>query len=145
MLTFTPQTEEEIKNGNLLKDGDYWLDIVQATFGHSQAGNPQINLKLMEPNTGRILYCNLNAKFPKIIKHFCDAAKIPEKYKSGNLTTEDCMAVRRIAARIMVKPSYPDKSINRNEVEDFLPAIERLPAENLVKAVEDVFGDTLPF
>ena len=132
MLTFTPQTEEEIKNGNLLKEGDYWMDIASAKFGHSQSGNPQINLKLLEPNTGRFLYCNLNAKFPKIIKHFCDSAKMPEKYQAGNLTEDDCLAVRRIATRVGIQPGFPDKSVNRNYVEDFLPEVQKLPAPSQI-------------
>lgn len=140
MLCFTAKTEEEVMNEHLMAAGDYKMRVVEAKFGHSQAGNPQINLKLLHAETDHAVYCNLTTKFLKLLKHFCDSAKLEYKYQQGTLEAHDCLD-KDVIVRVGIKPKYKEENKNVNYVDDFLKEMVIIPMVETAPA----FDDAIPF
>ncbi len=125
-MKFTPKTNEELSSIGLIKDGVYNFDVLEASDETSKSGNDMIKIKLGlwdERGVMRVIYDYLLEAMPHKLIHFCESTVGIDKYKSGELTAEDCVnksgKVHITIEKGKEKPEgglYPD----RNSVKDYV-------------------------
>ena len=93
-MNYTPKTENELKEMDLLPAGNYRFRVTEATDEVSKKGKEMIKLKLhvMDPETNRqtFVFDYLMEAMAHKLRHFCEAVDMLEKYESGTLTPADC-------------------------------------------------------
>lgn len=142
-FTFTPKTEEEIQKAQLLEDGDYTFELIQAKFKTSQAGNPMIELVLkVFDNDGsqRIIYDYLLSNHKNMeykIRHFCYSVGLEKEYESGELSELNFMKALSGKARIKTRKDKDGTYPPKNVVQDYLG--EKIESANEIK------DDDVPF
>src|SRR5271154_4291917 len=92
-FTFTPKTEDEIAKENLIPDGVYPFEVINATQKTSKAGNPMIHLEhrvFVEDRTF-LLDDYLLEKIAYKLRHFCAQTGLLPMYQQGHFAAEDCL------------------------------------------------------
>ena len=95
-LSFTPKTEEQIAEENLVPDGEYPFEVIKAEEAISKkTGDPMIKLKLCiftddGPAGERHVYDYLIQTMDFKLRHFCACTGLLERYETGTLEAEDC-------------------------------------------------------
>lgn len=131
-MKFTPETDEQIELSKLIKEGRYRAKIFEARDKDSD-GNPlktkkgaekfDITLKLfIEDENIKFFDTNITPAYKKLLKHFCDASGLEEKYNQGNLTCQDCNDSNiEFIVEIVQKQlkNYEGKIIYVNNVSDY--------------------------
>jgi len=123
MLTFKPETEEEILKSNLIPEGFYKVYVSQALFHTSQEGKVSIKLILIvydKEGKERTIFSYLSPNYKRLLKHFCDATGLEQHYLSGKLDPLHC---ERKSCFIKLEIQKNKKGIFQNSVEDFLKEI----------------------
>lgn len=153
-MRFTPKTEQEIQSINLLQDGLYNYEVIFQQEGISNAGNPQIKIKLKVFNHDgkeKIVDGYLNEKFPKILKHYCDVNGKSNYYDSGNLPGQECLGDNGGLVHITIDKGKPiPDDLNgkcfpdRNVIKDFVENSNQQTNFN-PKKEEQIFNDDIPF
>jgi len=150
-MRFTPKSNEELQEMNLIKEGVYAFEIVNAVNKTSKAGNEMIELNLkVYDNLGieKFLFDYLLESMPFKLKHFAETAGLLEKYEAGNLSAEDCM-YKCGQVQIYTQKSnngYSDKSA----VKDYMVDVsEKYKEDNITKShdapVNEFIDDKIPF
>ena len=140
-MKFTPKTDEELAEFNLIKDGIYDFEVLESAQQLSRSGNEMIKLKLgLWDSKGvmRVIFDYLLEAMPHKLHHFCEATGLKDKYKIGELTPEDCMS-KSGKVHITIEKGkekqdggrYPD----RNSVKDYIKEDKKV----------DLLNDDLPF
>lgn len=92
-MDFTPRTEEELKKFELLPEGDYDFDVLQADDAMSKSGKQMIKLTLgvYASSGNRInVFDYLMSAVEYKLKHFCDSVGLVAEYQQGTLTADMC-------------------------------------------------------
>lgn len=92
-MRFTPKTEKEIAEENLLPKGEYDYEVTEAADTKSKAGNEMIALKLRiyhGEGGGRIVNDYLMEAMPGKLRNFCAQHALLDRYESGTLNAADC-------------------------------------------------------
>jgi hypothetical protein len=122
-MKFTPKTEKEIKELNLLPEGYYNFEVMEAKDVVSQNGNQMISLvlRINFNHKERKLFDNLMEAFEFKLRSFCYAVGLQENYEQGNLEASDCMKkYGRIKVVIAPEKTVKGKTYkSRNEVEEY--------------------------
>lgn len=149
-MKFEPMSEIQLKSLNLIPEGEYQFEVVDANDTISKSGNEQIKLVLkIWDNDGkvRVIYDYLVplTKMLYKVKHFCDSSGMSEKYEDGTLTSDDCIGRSgrlRLGIQVDKAGVYPDK----NNVVDYVTedkAPSMIPPAVIAKPLE--FNDDVPF
>lgn len=145
-FSFNPLSDEQIialSNQNLLPDGDYDFEVVNAVSSYSDAGNAMIKVTLSVKcgKEARIItdYLVASEKMMFKLKHFCESIGLENEYKSGNFLVSGCIT-RVGRAKIVLEKGKPRKDgdgfyQDKNAVKDYIV---------LLKVVED-FNDDIKF
>lgn len=118
-----PSLDIDEKGGSLIPEGEYDFLVTKAEDCHSKKGNEQIKLtiKVADPTTGRLVFLFVYLVSTEAMewktRHFCKSAGIEEVYKTGNLTSLDCL---RTKGRCSVTQKDNGKYGVQNEVQDYL-------------------------
>lgn len=149
-----PLSREESKRGDLIPDGIYIYEVMQATDEISKtSGNEMIKLKLkifMPDGRERTLFDYLMSSMEFKLCHFCEANGLWDKYESGNLEADDCWG-KSGELKIYIqkgKNGYSDQS----SVGDYLLNDEQSAAKLAAAKAkaptskqEDFISDDVPF
>lgn len=149
MMTFTPKSEEQLAEENLLEKGTYDFTVMEATDQQAKKdGTPMIKLKLnlFTTNGSYHIYTYLHPSMEFLIRHFCATTNIMKVYESGKLDARACndRSGRVIIGIEKAKDGYAAK----NKVVDFdVPvATEPNPVKPTnAKAKEEPGSDDVPF
>ena len=140
MLSFQPLSEEELQT--LLPEGEYEFSVKHAESHISKtSGNKSIKLTLAvynEKGKEFLLFVYLTVNFMRLLKHFCDATELSEKYLLGRLSPEECIGKNGIAYIGIEKQegtTYPPKNV----IKDFIKQ------KKDKTQVVDFIDDDLPF
>ncbi len=89
-MKITPKTEDEIRRGLLLPEGEYDFEIISAEEKTSKAGNPMIALKLKVFNGGGERHISdwVMEKGEFKLRHFMFAIGFGAAYESGDIIPE---------------------------------------------------------
>src|SRR5690348_13902910 len=148
----TPLSQEELKQGDLVKKGEYDFLVVDAQEAVSKSGNDMIKLQLKiwtEDGRERIVFDYLLEALPFKTGHFAESVGLVAKYREGVLLAHDCIdKCGRLKLGIQEDKSgvYPPK----NNVMDYIPTDE-IQAEKsaakvaAAKAGDPDLNDDLPF
>ncbi len=92
-MKFTPKTDKEISELNLLPVGYYNFDIVSAEEAKTQNGADKLVLQIrtFHDKKHRFIKDNLIESFSEKFKSFFDATGLKDKYQSGELHAHDCI------------------------------------------------------
>lgn len=117
-MKFTPKSEKEIAEMNLLSKGEYSFQVASCEETVSKKGAPMLVLTLylydhaLQP-CGRVRDYLLEA-MPHKLRHAAYACGLGEKYESGNLDASDFNG-RNGSAKIGIEQDktgqYPDKNV----------------------------------
>lgn len=122
MMTFTPKSENEIKEAGLAPDGDYDFNVLEAADCTSKKGNPMIKVKLGVYHGESVrwhVYDYLLGAMEAKLRHFCDSTGLLAKYESGSLCAEDCKG-RSGKVRLIVDQDDEQKYPPKNTVKDYV-------------------------
>ncbi len=109
-------TREESKRGDLIPDGIYPFEVVDASDEISKAGSEMIKLKLnifLPDGRERIVFDYLLEKLPYKLAHFFECIGKWDKYSSGAFSADDCFGMSgevKIYTQTSKDPAYADKS-----------------------------------
>lgn len=119
-MTFTPKTEQQLKEKNLWPDGSYDFRVQEAEDSISKSGNEQIKLKLVifKGEASRFVFDYLSPLMEFKLRHFCEATGLLLKYDSGRLTADD-MIGREGIVQIRTEPAKGNYEA-RNGVKDYV-------------------------
>lgn len=143
-MKVTPKTEDELRSNNLIPEGIYNFEILEAVEKLSKSGNEMIELKLgLWDKSGimRIVFDYLLDAMEHKLRHFCVVTGLEDKYQSEQITAEDCLnksgKVHLVIQKGKGKPDgtkYPD----RNSVQDYVSSESDVKKDNFN-------DDDLPF
>lgn len=122
MMTFTPKSEDEIKEEGLAPDGDYDFDVLEAENAKSKKGNPMIKVKLGVYHGESVrwhVYDYLLEAMSAKLRHFCDSTGLLAKYESGTLSADDCKG-RSGKVRLVIDQDKEQKYPPKNSVKDYV-------------------------
>ena len=96
-MQFEPLSDDDMDKMNpQFQPGLTTFKVIEATEKVSKQGNPMIEMTLQCKDASGIkrrMYDRIMA-LPKMmwkLKHFCEAAGMPEKYESKNISADDCV------------------------------------------------------
>lgn len=116
-MRFTPKTDKELAEENLLPKGDYDYEVAEAIDTTSKkSGAEMISLKLRiyhGEGGGRLVNDYLLESMAGKLKSFCDSHGLQRQYEAGTLCAADCIErTGSVAIGIEKDKSgkYPDKN-----------------------------------
>ncbi len=123
-MNFTPKSDKEISEENLLPKGDYDYEVLEAIDSKSKSGNEMITLKLRffhgESGT-RVFKDYLLEQMAGKLKHFCVSHGMQEHYDKGSLKAEHCMGLAG-RATVGIKKDKTGQYPDANTVFDYVVA-----------------------
>ena len=140
-LQFTPKSEDDLKQFDLLPAGEYDFEVLAAEHAVSKtSGAPMIKLKLgvYRPNgSQQFVWDYLVGAMEAKLRHFCDTTGLLGKYQSGSLTPEDCngrSGKLKLAVEQDKNGKYPHKNVAKDYVcrkaKPLTPPANEGPAED---------------
>lgn len=114
-MNFTPKTDKEIAEANLIPAGVYDYEVAEASEERSKKGDDMLKLKLrvFVGDSERTVTDYLIGSMPAKLKHFCDSHGFQKLYEAGTLRASDC-EMQAGKCKIGVKKDrsgqYPDQS-----------------------------------
>lgn len=122
-LTFTPQTEKQIAESNLVGAGVYPFEVATAESKTSKAGNDMIEIQLrifLPDGAARQLRDYLMEKVAYKLFHFCAFTGLSPQYQAGTLRPDDCVG-RTGYVKVAIKPNKETGEL-QNSVADYVRA-----------------------
>lgn len=123
MISFTPKSEEQLREEGLLKDGEYDFEILFAEHAVSKSsGASMIKLKIgvfRADGSQAHIFDYIVASMEHKLRHFCDAVGLLPQYQSGSLRPEDCHG-RSGKCRIIIKEDKTGQYPPKNEIKDYI-------------------------
>ncbi len=150
-MRFQPKTEEEIQSMNLLEEGTYDFQVIDAIDTLSKANNEMIKLtlKIWDKNgLEKIMDDFLLEKMAFKLRHFSECTGLLEKYETGQMNSHDCIGK---SGKLEIKidkgkpiPNDPDGRYfpDKNSVKDY---IKQELKELSTNKDESPFDDEIPF
>lgn len=150
-MKFTPRSESEVSK--IFEKGNYKFEVIDANEKTSKNGNEMIHLKLSLyhnsiPGKSTMVDTYLlsdNPNFEYLIRHFCVAVGLEDKYNLGTLEAPDCLGCKGIA-KVTVEEDKTGNYPPKNRVVDFIEessASHGLHINNNTNS--DGLNDDLPF
>ncbi len=121
-MQFKPKTEKEIVEENLIPDGVYPFETIDAEAKKSKAGNDmiEVGLRVFLPDGRERALTDWLLENPAYkLFHFCAYTGLSREYESGSLTAEDCVGRSgfvKVGTQKDKTGQYPD----RNTVRDYV-------------------------
>lgn len=116
-MKFTPKSEKELAEDNLLPLGTYDFEIVDAEEKTSKAGNDMIVIKhhIFDSNGNpRIIFDYLMEQLAYKLRHAADACGLLDHYESGALEASDFKGKTgklKLTIQKSKDPQYADKNV----------------------------------
>ena len=145
-MNFTPKTEKEIEEANLLPPGTYDFEIVDALDKTSKAGNEMIELNLRvfdSEGSSRYVRDWLMESIPAKLRHVAYACGLGDKYEAGSLVAQDFLD-RTGQVKLVVKKDKTGQYSDQNSVRDYLIAAGSASPQ-VKPQVPDLEEDDIPF
>lgn len=150
-MKVTPKTEKEVSEENLLPEGVYDFEIMEAVEKLSKGGNDMIALKIAVygPNGNARYVFDYLLEVEGMsykIRHAADACGILEKYEAGEVTADD-FKNKTGKLKLFIqkgKDGYADK----NSVRDYIKRSDLEAVQEGPKAAATVakdLDDEIPF
>jgi hypothetical protein len=120
-VKFSPKSEKEIAEANLVTPGTYDFEVVSASDDLSKSGNEMIKLKLriFTDDGERTVFDYLLEAIPHKFRHFFDAIGMIDKYDSGEVSAIDCAGVAG-KVKIGIQKDKSGTYADRNTVLDYI-------------------------
>jgi hypothetical protein len=156
-MQFTPKTEDEIASENLLADGVYGFEIIEAEDTISKSSGKDmiaVRMKVFDGEGGfRFVNDYLLEAILYKVKHCADACGLAAEYARGQLHGADLIGKTgevKIVTQQDKDKMYPPKNVVRDYVvpkENNAPPAHRTPARKpaMTSTADDPFGDDIPF
>jgi hypothetical protein len=113
-MKITPKSQEEIDLEGLLAKGVYDFEVLKAEDKLSKKGNEMIHVKLKVFSGDGYQFVDdyLMEAMSYKLRHFCEEAKLIDKYESGELVANDCIG-RCGKVKLDIEPGgdFPAKNI----------------------------------
>ena len=124
-MEFNPSDAGNSSGFELLPEGTYDIEVIEAEERTSQKGNEMIALTIQAQHPDgypvRIWdYLVSVAAATFKIEQFCNAAGLQEKFKAGRLLADDCIG-RKIRAKIEIESGRENYS-DRNSIREYVAA-----------------------
>jgi len=149
---FTPLSEEELNDLNIIDEGIYNFEVVKSIRRTSKAGNPMCELTLkFWDSEGKIhtlfdylVFSSIGLNIRKI-KHFCDSVGLVEKYKQGSLPEEFAGYSGKVHVGIQEEKPNPNGGFyaKKNIVTDYV--VTELGAVKYESTEKPFVDSDLPF
>lgn len=147
-MRFTPKTETEIAEANLLQPGTYDFEVADAKDKTSKAGNEMIelNLKVFDADGDyRFVRDYLLESIPHKLRHVAYACGLGDKYEAGELTAEDFLD-RTGQVKVGIQKDKTGQYADQNSVRDYvLPTGNATPARQAQSQPAVIDDDEIPF
>lgn len=123
-MKFTPKSEKQINEANLLPDKTKAsFEVLESEDQQSKSGNEMIKMKVaifLNGEQKTVLFDYLLEAMAFKLRHFCQNTGLIEKYENGELTAADCMG--KIGDCIIgiqkdKTGAYPDKNVIKDYIE----------------------------
>lgn len=146
-MRFSPKTEEEVSN--LLAEGVYPFEVLEAAEKQSKAGNDMIALKLgiVGPDDSKravfdYLLTDESAQYK--LRHFSDTVGLLAEYEKGALTADNLVGLTG-KCKLVIQPAK-DGYDAKNSVRDYVKrgAKDAAPVKGSSAAKNDM-DDDIPF
>lgn len=150
-MRFTPKSEKEISEANLLPEGEYPFEISSGADKISKSGNEMIELwvRVYKPDGSfnQVPDYLLESMAYKL-RHAAEACGLLDKYENGSILGTDFIGKTGMLKLAITKDKtgqYPDK----NGIKDYIVPKEgeakvAIPKDALQKTV-DTMADDIPF
>lgn len=145
-MRFTPKTEKEIQEMNLISPGIYDFEVISASDKMSKTGNEMIELKIKIwdiNNQERIIFDYLLEAMSFKLRHFAEATGLLQKYESGMLLAKDCLG-KSGKVEIIIQKDKNGQYGDKNAVKDYISSNEISHAEP-IKKDDSFLNDEIPF
>jgi len=150
-MRFTPKSEKEIAESNLLPEGEYPFEISSGADKISKAGNEMIELwvRVYKPDGSFNQVADyLMESMAYKLRHAAEACGLLDKYEAGSIVGTDFVGKTGMLKLNITKDKagqYPDK----NGIKDYIVPKEgeakvAIPKDALQKTV-DPMADDIPF
>ena len=147
-MNFTPKTEKEIEEANLLPPGTYDFEVVDAADKTSKAGNEMIelNLRVFDADGGhRFVRDYLLESIPHKLRHVAYACGLGESYEAGSLAAHDFLD-RAGRVKLVIKKDKTGQYSDQNSVKDYvLPEDATHPYQRPPATQAAEIDDEIPF
>jgi Protein of unknown function (DUF669) len=154
-MRFTPMTEEQIAEANLLPEGVYDFEIVDATEKTSQAGNEMIELKVRlfdeRGDHHSVIFDWLlsTERAAYKLRHCCDACQILRLYENGSISSSDFLG-KSGKAKVYIQKSKDPQYSDKNAIKDYVKLADlakekEKPRQQKPAMADSVMDDDIPF
>lgn len=151
-MKFTPKTDKEILEENLVPVGAYDFEIFRAEEKTSKNGNEMIELGLKifkEDGTFIMITDYLLESMSKKLKSAADACQLLAKYDIGNLAGEDFMH-KCGKVKIDIEKDKTGKYADKNVVSSYVkrsdaPISDFQKSQQEKAAIDENLNDDIPF
>lgn len=149
-MRFDPKSDHEIQAMDLLPEGIYQCEVVQATDKISKSGNEMIELKIRVWDLNgkeRLIFDYLLPQMARKLKHFAVATSMQDKYDLGTIMADDCSG-KFISVEITIQPGNPKPDGSghyaaKNSVKDYMASSNK--PEKSTEESSSGFDDDIPF
>lgn len=136
-MKFDLSEPQQVRQFELIENGWYPFEIIEAKDSVSKKGNPMIELKLrLDVNgTRRVLKDYVLGAFPHKLKRFAESIGAEDQYRSRDIQTD--ALIGKAAMCNVIKEAGRDGK-DRNSVVDYMSA--ESPAERDAQHTDDAAG-----
>lgn len=142
-MNFTPKTDKELAEQNLLPEGVYDFEVMDAKDQRSKAGNEMIAIKLRlwaSDGSERHVYDYLMESMAFKLKHFADVSGLSTQYAAGRLSAQDCLNGSG-KLKLIIKKDKTGQYADQNAVKDYVTEKKEIapaPSNNEAPVEDDV-------
>lgn len=147
-MNFTPKTEKEIAEMNLIPAGEYDFEIIEANDKVSKSGNDMIELKLKvfdHNGAERVMFDYLLEQLAFKLRHAAEACNLVDRYNMGTLVANDFVNKSgrlKLGIQKDKTGAYPDK----NTVADYItPKMVETMTAHAAQPAAEMLSDSIPF
>ncbi len=146
-MRFTPKTEKEISESNMLPEGEYTFEVSSGADKISKSGNEMIELwvRVYKPDgTFNQVADYLLESIAYKLRHAAEACGLLDKYEAGTILGTDFIGktgTLKLGIQKDKTGAYPDK----NTIKDYILPKEGESRVALPKDKNDGLEDAIPF
>lgn len=151
-MRFEPKSNEELEVMDLIPEGIYNAQVLQAQDKLSKNGNEMVQVVLQiwdSEGRPRPVYDYLLPQMAKKLKHFAVAADLLERYEQGSILAEHCIG-KCLNVEIIIQQGKqrPDGSGDypaKNSVKDYQVKNDSVSQPVKAASESDFIEDDIPF
>jgi len=124
-MNFTPKTEKQLEEENLIAEGTYDFEVVKAVDTFSQAGNAMIKLQLRvyHAEGETVITDYLTELMGFKLRHFADGVGMMDRYEKGTLAGSE-LTGKSGKVKIEIRRDKSGEFRPQNVVKDYLKRAE---------------------